>query len=104
METAQLRSSMKPIAEISSVGGMAWRSPSAVRYSLLSESFPEMNGLPKSSAVSKHPRAASSRSPSVSGCLGSPQQKLSRRAIRPGSAPTAAALRTASSIALAAIR
>ena len=34
-----------PIAEISSVGGMACRRPSAARYSLLSESFPEMKGV-----------------------------------------------------------
>ena len=44
--TAAFTSSMIPMAEISSVGGIAWRVPSAPVYSLFSESFPEMNGVP----------------------------------------------------------
>ena len=36
---------MMPMAEMSSVGGMACRWPSEPRYSLLSESLPEMNGV-----------------------------------------------------------
>ena len=47
--------------------------------------------------------AARTSEPSVSGRSQSPQQKLSRIAMRDGSAPTATQLRTASSIALAAM-
>ena len=64
----------------------------------------DTRGAPYNKAPSKQPRAASSRLPRVSGRLGSPQQKLSRMAMRAGSAPQATALRTASSITDRAMR
>ncbi len=63
-----------------------------------------MNGVPSTMATSWQANAARTSEPSVSGRSVSPQQKLSRMAIRRGSAPTATQLRTASSIALAAIQ
>ena len=88
---------MTPIAEMSSVGGTTITPPSSVRNSLLSESLPEMNGVPKWSAASRQPSAARTRLPSRSGLSVRPQVKLSRIASRSSDAPTATALRTASS-------
>ena len=63
-----------------------------------------MNGVPNATAMSRQANAARTSEPSVSGRSVVPQQKLSKMAIRRGSAPTATQLRTASSIALAAIQ
>ena len=62
-----------------------------------------MNGVPSATATSWQASAARTSEPSVSGRSVLPQQKLSRIAIRAGSAPTATQLRTASSMALAAM-
>ena len=80
---------------------MRW--PFWPRYSLLSEFFTRNEGG-AANAASRQPRAASNSEPITSGRSGFPQQKLSSTAIRSGSAPTATALRTASSSALTAIR
>ena len=86
-------------AVITSVGGTAWRRPSAPTYSLFSESLPDTNGAPWAIAASWQPRTAATSSPSVLGRRGSPHEKLSSRATRSGSAPTATTLRIASSTA-----
>ena len=54
-------------AVITSVGGTAWRRPSAPTYSLFSESLPDTNGAPWAIAASWHPRTAATSSPSVLG-------------------------------------
>src|SRR5436190_21079484 len=63
-----------------------------------------MNGVPKATATSRHASAVRTSAPSTAGSFTLPQQKLSRMAVRVGSAPTATTLRTASSIAAAAIQ
>jgi hypothetical protein len=63
-----------------------------------------MNGVHSTLAAWHASQRARTREPSVSGRSVLPQQKLSRMAIRRGLAPTATQLRTASSIALAAIQ
>ena len=67
-------------------------------------SLPLMNGVPKAMATSRHASAVRTSAPSTSGSLTFPQQKLSRMAMRDGSAPTATTFRTASSMAAAAIQ
>ena len=79
-------------------------SPPAGRNSLFRLSLPLMNGVPRATATSWQASAARTSEPSVSGRSALPQQKLSRIAMRAGSAPTATQLRTASSIAPAAIQ
>src|SRR5687768_8108208 len=63
-----------------------------------------MNGVPNARATSRHASAARTSDPRTAGSFTLPQQKLSRMAVRFGSAPTATAFRTASSIAAAAIQ
>ena len=52
-------------AVITSVGGTAWRRPSAPVYSLFSESLPDTNGAPWATAASWQPSTAATSSPSV---------------------------------------
>ena len=94
-----------PRALINSDGGIEIGSVApAGRNSLFRLSLPLMNGVPSAMATSWHAKAARTSEPSVSGRSVVPQQKLSRMAMRFGSAPMATQLRTASSIALAAIQ
>ncbi len=102
MVTHERTSGTIPIALMSSVGGIARLRPSCV-YSLLRLSLPEMKGVPYASETSRHASAARTSEPSVSGRSVFPQQKLSRTAIRDGSAPTATQLRIASSMTQPAI-
>ena len=106
--TALRMSGICPRALINSDGGMATDCflPDSSRYenSLFRLSLPLTNGVPKAIATSRQARAARTRLPSVSGRSVLPQQKLSRIAIRAGSAPTATQFRTASSMADAAIQ
>ena len=100
--TQRRTSSTIEIAEIRSECGMMMVL-SPTRNSLLRLSLPEMNGVPYATAASWQARAARTSAPRFSGLSGRPHEKLSRIAVRAGSPPTATTLRSASSIALAAM-
>jgi hypothetical protein len=94
---ARLTSGITPTAVITSVGSTG---PSA--DSLYRLSFPDTNGAPKAEAKSRQALRASSSDHMDSGLSGLPQEKLSSRDhLLP---PTAALLRSASSMLEAAIQ
>src|SRR5579883_359716 len=101
-------SSIWPKAVINNEGGIetvVFRPDgSSYENSLLRLSLPLTKGVDQATATSRQASAARTRLPSTSGRSVLPQQKLSRIAIRAGSAPTATQFRTASSIAEAAIQ
>ena len=104
MVTALRMSGMMERAEISSVPGIASSRPFSSLDWLKRLSLPEMKGAEKPLAASRQPSAARTSAPSCFGSSGLPQQKLSSRAARAGSAPTQVRLRSASSTQAMAIQ